>query len=615
MLCRFILGIAATLAVAGCDSAPRTVQCMSMGPTSSIVATSSLVTIDIYAAGTACDNNVVSAGAPAPLFSKSFTQGAAISLDVPPGTYTVVLSAFSDAAGNNQIGSGCRADTSFQPGQQVCIDLSVVLVDASVSICQDSQCPFDEYCGPSGQCVPGCKSNDECRQLAGAGDLGHGDGGVGNLICNMTTRQCAQCSTTADCPSGQICTAAGQCVLGCDCSKPPAPANCYIGTCSGPNGNTCSYALKSGAMACGTTCCNAVNSTCNANCTLTCTGGYADCDGNPSNGCEVNLGSAGQKLCGGACIGVNTCCDNTQCTMPPAPMECYGIGTCSGVGGSCSYSQNTGSAICGTTCCNSINGTCNGACQISCSPGHMDCNSNVSDGCEASVTDPNHCGGCTNVCNLPNATSQCPSGACLIATCNPSYLDCNAMNADGCECQSGPPNAGACCGGTSCETKHVNGDGSSNTGQNYFDCYPLGVPGTTSTKAAGGFDPTMAGNSPLQMGLNARSVFMYPSSVGGATADPTFTCGDPTVNTAANCADRWYVDSAGKHHCIRWCFLDDQTPLTFDVNGIVTNKKSQCYGIKVTYCGTAGHFYDSTKGGGPNGATCFCPWPTDPRWN
>ena len=66
--------------------------------------------------------------------------------------------------------------------------------------------------------------------------------------------------------------------------------------------------------------------------------------------------------------------------------------------------NNCGS--CGHVCSNN-NGTPTclaGVCAITCAAGFYDCNGLVSDGCEANLAnDPQHCGGCSTVCNGTNS--------------------------------------------------------------------------------------------------------------------------------------------------------------------------------------------------------------------
>ncbi len=172
----------------------------------------------------------------------------------------------------------------------------------------------------------------------------------------------------AGCPAGQK-SCGGSCMpfnpnIGCGDPTTCAP-------CSFPN---------AGAM------CNASNQ-----CAMgACNTGFADCNMNPADGCEVNTTND--------------------------PNNCDG---------------------CGLVCAlpNAVAGCTNATCTISsCNPGFADCNMNPADGCEINVTnDPTHCGTCTNACNLANAVPGCTNGSCTIAACNPGFADCNGNPADGCE--------------------------------------------------------------------------------------------------------------------------------------------------------------------------------------
>jgi hypothetical protein len=78
-----------------------------------------------------------------------------------------------------------------------------------------------------------------------------------------------------------------------------------------------------------------------------------------------------------------------------------------------------------------------GSCQ--CTSPWANCNGNWSpDGCEINTqTDPSHCGGCNQACNLPHVDIHlCENSQCKISTCDPGYynLDGNLFNTNGCEC-------------------------------------------------------------------------------------------------------------------------------------------------------------------------------------
>ncbi|MFO0755930.1 MAG: DNRLRE domain-containing protein [Byssovorax sp.] len=98
---------------------------------------------------------------------------------------------------------------------------------------------------------------------------------------------------------------------------------------------------------------------------IVCPAGFADCNGDPSDGCEADL--ATPATCG-AC--------GVSCVAPHATAACA-AGTC---------------AI--------------GACDL----GFADCNGAFADGCETDLTSTASCGACGVVCALPHATTSCLRG-------------------------------------------------------------------------------------------------------------------------------------------------------------------------------------------------------------
>src|SRR5262249_32831140 len=134
-------------------------------------------------------------------------------------------------------------------------------------------------------------------------------------------------------------------------------------------------------------------------------------------------------------------------------------GNCGKCGRACSAS-NVATAAC-----------TGGLCTSSCATGHGNCTQPAApaadDGCETNTaTDANNCGMRTNMCTAPaHATAACASSMCGVGMCAANYLNCDGQAANGCEC------AGSmCCPGNTCETVHSNG-----SGQNFYDCAPLGT--------------------------------------------------------------------------------------------------------------------------------------------
>lgn len=122
----------------------------------------------------------------------------------------------------------------------------------------------------------------------------------------------------------------------------------------------------------------------------------------------------------------------------------------------------------------------------------------------------------------------CSGGSC---GCNAGYSDCNGVAEDGCEC------AGFVCCAGACAPEHSNG-----LGQSYYDCAPLGVPGSpasyslqmaTSARAAweAGADSTAlcgAAQAVVREGASACAVWVYTTSLAGHVYWAA-TCFCPTV--------------------------------------------------------------------------------------
>ena len=125
--------------------------------------------------------------------------------------------------------------------------------------------------------------------------------------------------------------------------------------------------------------------------TIGCPTGYADCNGNSTDGCEININTSSTNC--GACGYV--------CVIPNATSNC--------VAGACAI--------------------------VTCNTGYKDCNNIPSDGCEVYVqNDPFNCGNCgVNCGSAPNAVIGCLSGNCVITSCATGYADCDGNKNNGCE--------------------------------------------------------------------------------------------------------------------------------------------------------------------------------------
>ncbi len=310
-------------------------------------------------------------------------------------------------------------------------------------------------------CTAGACTVGTC--LAGYGDCdGNPANGCETLLTNDTAH-CGACATT--CPAGSNGTAL---CVGSICTF-----NCSSGYlhCSSNPADGCESNPQTDVMNCGACghACTSAHSTggcVGGVCTIgACTAGYADCDGNPANGCEST--TASDPVNCGSCF--RTCPTGANsvpvCTASVCSVTCRaGYGNCNAVAADgCEANFAADPAHCGscTTACPTrpnATATCSATtCGFICSVGFRDCNAVATDGCEANVrTSATNCGSCGNVCTAPNATPACSAGGCAIGSCNPGYSDCDGLVANGCEIHSAvdSSNCGACgtvcTGGTTC---------------------------------------------------------------------------------------------------------------------------------------------------------------------
>ena len=138
-------------------------------------------------------------------------------------------------------------------------------------------------------------------------------------------------------------------------------------------------------------------------------------------------------------------CGATQGCMPGCPERCNNRDDdCDGL-----VDEGSVAGMCNTPHATSI---CeSGACLlVQCLDQYRDCDNDPANGCEVAIDDPNNCGKCGNVCDLPNAMEACQDGMCVAVGCAQGYSDCDA-DQQSCETRLvGLDNCGGCntsCGG------------------------------------------------------------------------------------------------------------------------------------------------------------------------
>jgi hypothetical protein len=230
-------------------------------------------------------------------------------------------------------------------------------------------------CGGCGQLCANSHGSASCTTgtcLLGC-DAGYADcdGNAANGCETPTGTDPQHCGSCAGaCPfSTQICSGGSCMVSSCAVGK---------GECDGDASIACETDLTSSLSNCGFcgNVCSAANGTpsCSSSaCAIAaCNGGYDDCDGLASTGCEVTLAS-NVANCGG--------CGNA-CTNPNGSTSCVG-----------------------------------GACAPLCASGYGDCDGNLRNGCELPLNSVSNCGMCGKTCPANGGTPGCAAGVCT-TTCN-----------------------------------------------------------------------------------------------------------------------------------------------------------------------------------------------------
>jgi hypothetical protein len=281
---------------------------------------------------------------------------------------------------------------------------------------------------------------------------------------------------------------------------------------------------------CGDGACNLAETpdSCPGDCTEVCGDGTCS-SGENSQDCMEDCGS-----CETSCNlpNASASCDNGTCTL----ISCdNGYGNCDGLqDNGCETNLNTTINHCGgcSEGCNLPNATetCDGGvCTLtSCDNGYGNCDGLQDNGCETNLnTTMNHCGGCGKGCNLPNTTETCDGGVCLPADCNTGYADCDNIADNGCETSTETPVACPAECGSSSDYKLVNGQ-----------CLPS-CGALINDQGWGDGTCCQNGCADASQAPNTTSDCPYCCPGGNSCVDSKPSCGDGTCEApedSSNCA-------------------------------------------------------------------------------
>jgi Cys-rich repeat protein len=396
---------------------------------------------------TACGNNSVVGGIPprstgpvdagetdASAIDAAVAMDTAVSPDLPtPPDAPPLPDVVADA--------GCGTDNDC-PG---------MLCDVSTGRCvpctaqRQNLCPPTQHCADN-RCVDGCRADDGCASTPTT------------PRCDATRNTCVQCVEDAQCGAGELCRA-NACVPGCSPTRAcPNGGACCDGACFDPS----TSADHCGA--CGVRCMTAgATPACQGGrCTVgACNAGLGDCDADASNGCETDVATSLTHcgMCGNACPARAN-------AVPTCAAGACGF-TCSEGFADCDRDPTNGCEValgtdtancgaCGNTCAaraNAAPACVAGACGNACNDGFADCDRDEDNGCEVDTRSSNaNCGACGNACTAgANATAACTAGRCA-STCGAGFANCDNDPANGCEAnlRTSTAHCGVC--GSACGT-------------------------------------------------------------------------------------------------------------------------------------------------------------------
>ena len=308
-----------------------------------------------------------------------------------------------------------------------------------------------------------------CTYTACSAGFGNCDANATNGCETNTTNDATHCGTCPTMCSAQVQNASGIGCASSACNYTACNsgyASCDSNATNGCETNTTNDATHCGSCPtnCNTQVQNASGKACVSSlCTYTsCSAGFASCDSVATNGCETNTTSDVTR-CGNCSTNCNTQVQNASGIGCSASACTYT--TCSGGFANCDLNATNGCEVnttsdlvhcgtCATNCNTQVANATGKACVGSvcgysaCSAGYASCDGISTNGCEVNTTnDVAHCGNCVTSCTtqVQHATGiTCSTSACNYTACAAGYGDCDGVRSNGCECICGGSNQQCC---------------------------------------------------------------------------------------------------------------------------------------------------------------------------
>ncbi len=334
-----------------------------------------------------------------------------------------------------------------------------------------------------------------------------------------------------------------------------------------------------------------------------CAAGWADCDGNPDDGCETDVTQPGHcGSCTTACPASDPVCSGSGSSYAcvtgcPSATQMLCSGSCVDA-----TSSTSDCGACGHACSTSVSGAhavcVSSACGFACNSGYTGCPASNPTACDDLASDVNNCGACGRACPGPTSGGATGAAACVPAGCTvdcaSGFTACPAAPALATTCVDALNDDGNCggCGQACGNGEHcVSGTCQCTGGQHLCGSPAACVDETVSACGPSCQVCTAPANASASCDGSACQWACNPGYTGCPTANPT-AC-DALGSDSNNCGACGHACTGGETCQSGGCACPAGETLC---NETCVNEASD-----VANCGTCAH---SCLGGACSGGQC-----------